>query len=233
MSYCVNCGVELEAAQRSCPLCGVEVINPKQKTNHEKVSYPKQRDEFKKKDRIFWLKFISILLAMPIITCILSDLLVSKRITWSIYVVAGVMLLWVVSTSPMYFKKFSIVKMLFIDIAATMISLMVIEYMSGGHGWLGKIALPICIYVLVSGLLVVYLHWRFSLSGLGVWAAIFIYAGIMMPGLEALVDLYNRGTVSLFWCWFVIASCLSVAALLITLANNKRFRTELAKRLHF
>lgn len=233
MSYCVNCGVELEAAQKSCPLCGVVVINPRQKTTEEKVSYPKKRDEFKKKDRIFWFKFISILLAMPMITCIVSDLLVSKQLTWSIYVVAGVLQVWVVSTSPMYFKRFSIVKMLFIDIAATMICLMIIETMSGGHGWLGKIALPICVYVLVSGLLVVYLYRRFSLSGLGVWAAIFIYTGIMMPGLEAIIDLYGKGTVSLFWCWFAIASCLSVAALLITLANNKRFRTELAKRLHF
>lgn len=233
MSYCVNCGVELEAAQKSCPLCGVKVINPRQKATEEKVSYPKKRDEFKKKDRIFWLKFISILLAMPIITCVISNLLVSKRLTWSIYVIAGVLLLWVISTSPMYFKKFSVVKMLFIDIAATMVCLMVIEAMTGGKGWLARIALPVCIYILISGLLVIYLYRRLSLSGLGISAAILIYTGIMMPGLEALIDLFNRGIIELFWCWFVIAPCLTVAALLITLANNKRFRTELEKRLHF
>ena len=30
MSYCVNCGVELAASERRCPLCGVEVINPRE-----------------------------------------------------------------------------------------------------------------------------------------------------------------------------------------------------------
>ena len=30
MSYCVNCGVELEKSEKRCPLCGVEGINPAQ-----------------------------------------------------------------------------------------------------------------------------------------------------------------------------------------------------------
>ena len=30
MSYCVNCGVELEASLKACPLCHTPVINPKQ-----------------------------------------------------------------------------------------------------------------------------------------------------------------------------------------------------------
>ena len=28
MSYCVNCGVELDASLRECPLCHTPVINP-------------------------------------------------------------------------------------------------------------------------------------------------------------------------------------------------------------
>ena len=28
MSYCVNCGVELEKSEKACPLCGIEVKNP-------------------------------------------------------------------------------------------------------------------------------------------------------------------------------------------------------------
>ena len=30
MSYCVNCGVELDPTARYCPLCHTEVLNPKQ-----------------------------------------------------------------------------------------------------------------------------------------------------------------------------------------------------------
>ncbi|POP37806.1 hypothetical protein C3R19_12960, partial [Blautia producta] len=30
MSYCVNCGVELDKTCKVCPLCNTKVINPKQ-----------------------------------------------------------------------------------------------------------------------------------------------------------------------------------------------------------
>ena len=30
MSYCVNCGVELDASSRECPLCNTPVINPRE-----------------------------------------------------------------------------------------------------------------------------------------------------------------------------------------------------------
>ena len=40
MSYCVNCGVELEKGAKKCPLCGTEVINPNE-INEERIhSYP-------------------------------------------------------------------------------------------------------------------------------------------------------------------------------------------------
>ncbi len=233
MSYCVNCGVELEAAQKKCPLCGVIVINPLVPQQEEKKTYPKARDEFKKKDRLFWIKFISVLLAVPIITCILSDLLVTKHLSWSLYVVASVSLLWVLSTSALYFKKFSIIKKLIIDIAAIVVFLSTIEAAVGGRVWLFPIALPICAYLLVSALAVIGISRLLGLSGLGIAAAISISIGIMIPGLEILIDLYNTGAVSLFWCWFVTAPCLSVAALLILLDNNKKFKMEFEKRLHF
>ena len=40
MSYCVNCGVELEKSEKRCPLCGVEVINPAQPPEDKE---PRQR----------------------------------------------------------------------------------------------------------------------------------------------------------------------------------------------
>ncbi len=233
MSYCVNCGVELEAAQKKCPLCGVVVINPLAPPQEEKKTYPKIRDDFKKKDRLFWIKFITVLLAVPIITCVLSDLLVTKHLSWSVYVIAGVSLLWVLSTSPLYFKKFSIIKMLLINIAAIVVFLSTIEAAVGGRPWLLPIALPICAYLLISSLAVIGFTRLLGLSGLGIAAAISICIGLMLPGLEVLIDLYNTGAVSLFWCWFVTASSMSVAVLLILLDNNKKFKTEFEKRLHF
>ena len=30
MSYCVNCGVELDASAKECPLCNTPVLNPRE-----------------------------------------------------------------------------------------------------------------------------------------------------------------------------------------------------------
>ena len=40
MSYCVNCGVELEKGAKKCPLCGTKVINPREIGDEHIHSYP-------------------------------------------------------------------------------------------------------------------------------------------------------------------------------------------------
>jgi hypothetical protein len=233
MSYCVNCGVELEAAQKTCPLCKVAVVNPNEPREEEKTTFPIHRDELKKTDRMFWIKFITILLVVPIITCVLTNLLSDQRITWSIYVIAGVFILWVLATVPFYFKKFNYIKMLLLDIAGIIIGLFVIEIYAAGAGWVMLIVLPIGLYCMLAGLIIVYLAKARYIRRLGVAAAIFISIAVMLPGLEVLIDIYNSNPVNIAWSWFVIAPCLSVAALLILLNKNKRFKNELQKRLHF
>ncbi len=43
MSYCVNCGVELDRSEKACPLCGVEVLNPRQPYDDQAPRpYPKR-----------------------------------------------------------------------------------------------------------------------------------------------------------------------------------------------
>ena len=40
MSYCVNCGVELEASLKRCPLCGTEIINPNERSVPDPAARP-------------------------------------------------------------------------------------------------------------------------------------------------------------------------------------------------
>ena len=234
MSYCVNCGVELEAAQKKCPLCSVKVVNPADtQPQQQPKTFPVQKDELKKKDRVFWINFITILLAVPIITCVLSNLLVGYKLTWSIYVIGGVFMLWVFSTSPFWFRKFNSKKMLLADMAAIIIGLFLIETQAPGKGWVVVVALPTVLYSFASWLLIIHIAKIRATGSLDIAAAFFVSIAIMLPGFEALLDVYFQQTVSLIWSWFIIAPCLSVAALLIILNRNKRFKQEMSKRLHF
>lgn len=234
MSYCVNCGVELELSQKKCPLCSVVVINPaEEKAPHDKKTFPEKRDKLKQKDRAFWIRFISILLAVPIATCVLSNLLYDKTISWSIYVIAGVFILWALCTSPFYFKKFNYTKMLFIDMAAILMGLAAIEIQAPVRGWTFYIALPIVLYCFATALFIIYLTKKKVIYGLRITTVIFVAVALMLFMLEIVLDLYSSGAISLFWSWFVIAPCLSIASLFILLDKNKQFKQEIAKRLHF
>ena len=70
------------------------------------------------------------------------------------------------------------------------------------------------------------------LRGLGIAAALVTAAGILAVLVEIFVDLYALGIVAPVWSWFVVAPCLSIAALLVMLDKSEKFRQELAKRLH-
>ena len=65
MSYCVNCGVELDSSLNKCPLCGTIVYNPKQYTTADSVqesTFPKRTGEVEKVNRRDSVIFVTILL---------------------------------------------------------------------------------------------------------------------------------------------------------------------------
>lgn len=233
MSYCVNCGVELERAQKNCPLCGVRVINPIDQSPATKSNtFPDNRDEQKKINRGFWIKFSSIIAAVPIAICLLLNLLYDKRLTWSIFVLACVFMLWAFCTSPFFFRRFTYKKMLFADLIAALIGLGLIAYPFPVNSWYQFVALPIAVYCYLAWLLFIFLT-RKKLPVLALVAVIFVLVSLMVILLEALLDVYTDGHVTLIWSWFVMAPCLAISGLLLLLDRNKEVQREIAKRLHF
>ena len=233
MSYCVNCGVELERSLKKCPLCSVPVINPMEKEDPEaKPVFPESRDVLKKKDRTFWISFFSILYLVPIVTCIICNLIYDQRITWSVYVTAGALILWVFTTSPFYFNKFDYRKMTGIDLIGVLIGLLIFQAITGGRSWFFAIALPVvtCCFMILT--VFITLAGKKKMRGLVLSAALTISVSVLSLIIELVVDLYTSGGVTLVWSWFVFAPCLSISAVLILLDKNKKFRQELAKRLH-
>ena len=46
MSYCVNCGVQLDKTAKRCPLCNTPVINPSEAIDTvSKTPYPQKRGQ--------------------------------------------------------------------------------------------------------------------------------------------------------------------------------------------
>lgn len=232
MSYCVNCGVELEAALAACPLCGTKVVNPRAKAQTEKRALPDIRDEYKKADKSFWISFISVLGVVPIATCLICDLIYNRQLTWSLFVLAGVFILWAFFTAPFLFKSFSYLKMVTADMVGVLFGLIMLHLLSPGREWLLEIALPLVVYCYLAWLLIIWLTKKKFLRRLGIGSAYAVAIGAFVILLEILLDINAAGVVSLFWSLFAVAPCISVAALLVLLDHNIHVKQELAKRLH-
>ena len=105
MSYCVNCGVELEASLRECPLCHTPVVNPKEAGKTVPPSpYPTDRgqvEEVKRKDLGILL---SVVLSATAVTCLLLNLLVFNRSLWSLLVIGICICLFVFPFPMVYYR---------------------------------------------------------------------------------------------------------------------------------
>ena len=103
MSYCVNCGVELDASARSCPLCGTPVINPRCPVDENATPpFPLVRREVEPVDRrsVGWL--LTGMLASAAVCCgLINGLAFFPSVPWALYVAGAVLTLWVWAALPL------------------------------------------------------------------------------------------------------------------------------------
>ena len=94
MSYCVNCGVELDGSLKDCPLCNTPVINPKELATAQKKSpFPQEKvpvEMVKRKDIGI---LVTIVLLSTAITCGCLNWLVFTENLWSVTIIGACMVL--------------------------------------------------------------------------------------------------------------------------------------------
>lgn len=106
MSYCVNCGVELDSSAKKCALCATPVVNPNilkaeetDKPFSDAVQLPKG---IKKR---FLALAISVTMLVPNIVMLFLNIFFIQNGFWSIYVLASCILVWVLFVFPLLIKK--------------------------------------------------------------------------------------------------------------------------------
>ena len=137
MSYCVNCGVELEKSEKKCPLCGVEVINPAQPPEDKEPRqrpYPNRIEELSMNiNKQFAAALLSVFMVFAAAICCVCNIIIDKSITWSQYVIGAIFFTWVVVTVPLIFKRAVLIKSLVLDIAALLLFLFMVSRLDGSR----------------------------------------------------------------------------------------------------
>ena len=157
MSYCVNCGVELDESAKKCALCDTPVYDPLINKEADKPfsNVPKIPDGIKQR---FIVAIISVILLIPNVVCLFVNLFFSPSFYWFVYVLASSLLVWVVFVFPFITKKPLPYLMWGFDTLACAAYIYVFYAMFRENNlWYFKIALPITLTV--SLCVLIYIIW--------------------------------------------------------------------------
>ena len=234
MSYCVNCGVELEASLQECPLCHTPVINPKEKNKQRTTSpYPTDKGQVEVVKRKDLGILVSVVLIATGATCLLLNLLVFNSSLWSLVVIGSCLCLFVFSFPAIFYSKTPIYLSLLADGLSVAVYLFLITFLTSSNEWFWHLGLPIVALLTALAELFPLLARFLPLNILSCALCIFIEIPVFCVSLELLIRHVLQHPYRITWSAVVLTVCVIIDIALITILAKKRLRNEVRRRLHF
>ncbi len=234
MSYCVECGVKLGEAEEKCPLCETVVQNPIHPYNPRAPKpFPvRTKEQNLQIDRRYLLGLISTAMLLPAGLSMVIDLFFGGRITWSIYPIGALVLLFVAMAVPILIKRHRIYITIGMDAVVLLGYLKMVELLSGSQGWFSPVAFPVIILAALMVLGVTASIRQRLIRELAIPATILIMVSILALSVELLVSSQMFKELKVVWSPFVMLPCGFIALMLYIVHSHAPLREELKKRLH-
>ncbi len=232
MSYCVNCGVELSAGAAYCPLCGVEVLNPR-----SPVTAPPARrypdvpiDGYRRGYRDLVLP-LALMLLLPVGITLACDWLISGRLSWSLYVAASIALAGVFILLPLGLRRSQPILCVAVDALASGAFLGVLNILiQTSRDWFFPIALPITGAMSALALTVTILF-TYSRMGKLVKLAVILFAlAVAAVAFDCILSLGTGAAHVLSWSPLVAVPCIILGAVALLIHSNRRLKEKMRQR---
>lgn len=234
MSYCVNCGVELDKTGSVCPLCNTVVYNPNQPVDRNSPTpYPKEAGKSEKVDSKELTSLLTIVFVTVSVVCGLLNWLIFTHTHWSFYIIGVFAMVWVFLIPVFFRDKVNSFVCIALDGLALALYVGMISVLHPGQGWYLEIALPI-IFINTALLEVFYLfNIRLKTSAITKMMVIVGIIAIITVAIQTLIGFHFNRMINLTWSAVVLACCVAVEVILFALTLHKGARNELRKRMHF
>lgn len=233
MSYCVNCGVELEDTAQACPLCHTLVANP-----HKPVDilsprpFPTQRSEVPEVSKWELALLLSAMFLSVGVCCGVLNLFLRASHMWSLYVIGAAVMLWIWFVPPLLMRGMHLCMRLLLDVAAVGIYVFLISVDLDGRAWFLHLALPI---ILLGGAVMLFLGLMLQGGRRSILTSVTLIigsVGAFMVGVEFFVDRYLLGAWEPGWSIVVLAVCVALVIPLIIVRRIPALREEARRRFH-
>lgn len=235
MAYCVHCGVKLADGEKRCPLCLTPVYDPSepQRPNAPRTYPVRTPEQELKRNKRFLLFLAGVMLAAPALLCLIIDLLLTGKITWSSYASSALILLFAAVTIPLLVEKYQVYVTVGTGFLCLNIYLFLVERLSDSGRWFFPIALPaisLCA-VMLTGIILMFR--RKTLNKLTLIAAAFAAVALECLAIEWLIATSDGRGGMYIWSPFVLAPCLFISLALFFVNYNRAVREEVRRRVHF
>lgn len=232
MSYCVNCGVELDSTAKKCALCDTPVYNPLH-TPLKDTDTPYSQTPVIPADvkQRFLALIVTYILLIPNIVCILINFFLYPENLWFIYVLSSSLLFWIVFVFPSFTKRLHPYLMWAFDTVAVALYVFVFHAKElGGEKWYFTIALPTILAV--SLCVVCYMHWHRKRKRHWTSKILHIFIDLVTVLTVLCVCLYFARHILTFDIVLVLDVCCAALVFFWLYANkSKKVRSWLSKKM--
>ncbi len=238
MTICRNCGVELEDSVKHCPLCRAPVSQEPEAEAVRKSAYPEHvldPEDFHRlspaqRRRIF-LEIYSVCTAMACVVVGAIELLVDKRIGWSLYPIASLCYLYLLVCAPVMLgrRRGALYAVL---VPATLLYILTLDLLDGPLAWYGRLGAPIVLLLEAIAIASTELIARAKRKGINAIAMALLGVSVLCVGLEAIIDASQASAIILGWSAIVAVTCVPVSGLLLWLHYRVTGQASLSKLFH-
>jgi len=237
---CPNCGVELETAMKSCPLCNYsDFDNPSKSDQVVSIPVPEQRsktisDYVKlspvQKRKLFW-ELSGIALVSAIFVTLIINIVFSKGITWSRYPITVCLVLFV-NITLFSFMRHRLLLLLCGSFLSTSVLLILFDLYNKAIGWGVHLGIPILFsfYIIVFFITVILKYTK--QQGFNILAWFFLSAGLLSFCIDGILSDYLKGNITFHWSLIVIVCIVPVSAILLYIHYRLKKGIELRQFFH-
>jgi len=230
MCYCVKCGVELSMSEKKCPLCFTAIKHGEHTHGKVQPAYPLEPEKIKYNGRsIAVLGMLTLLI--PAVICLLSNILSSGSVDWSLYVIGGEACFFIYALLPFTFEKPRALFCVSADVMVTCSYLALMGILIKDMSWLLPMGIPITV---LSGIFIFILIKTMrlrKLADLYKLAVVTITVGLFVTMLELIINLFIYESIIISWSLYILLPSLIIALIFIFIESNHSLKDKITRRL--
>ena len=218
MRKCLKCNVSIASSSSVCPLCKT----PIEKGDSYDV-FPNFHYNYKHHDLL--LNILKVCSIIAIVICLFLNFTISRTISWSLFVIAGILSFWLTLVTALRGRK-HFMKMLFAEMILIIVSSILWDYFTGFNFW----SINFCLPFLCSIYTICILLMRIFRANLAKDFIFYATINSMIGLVPGILLILNKVTVA--WPSYISVIISVIILVFLTVFNKRQVKNELERRFH-